>query len=224
MTLQDFKLKICFSKTKSKNYKKALDLANSFNGFKEGEPNTLTIGQEEIVRNYKVISQLAGYVQRWADTRFFLNDKEFATAREFFNTFICLNCYEKYEKAVIQEIHCWVNKDMPGWGCKLLGAIQRHFVGGMRLYPGEMYWFELGHFIEENTWRIDKKEIARLLDRQSKLEHLGLCPRFDFGRIQKAINELPDEIEASDENWGAEYPCDPEAAKVPIKIWPRSAF
>ncbi len=224
MSPQDFNFKICFGKTKSVNYKKALVLAKSFNGFKEGEPNILTVSRDEMVRNYKEISQLAGYVQRWADTRFLLNENEPISPREFYKTFSALNCHTKRQKAVIQEIHCWINKDMPGWGCMFLSAVSRHFIGGLRLPSERMYWFELGHFIEDNTWRIDKKEIARLLERQCKLEHLALCPIFDFKKVLKAINELPDEIEASDENWGAIFSGDPEAAKEPIKIWPRVTY
>lgn len=221
--MSDFELKICFGTSKSKNYKKAMELARSFSNFTEGEPNTIVINQEKFVEDYKKIYNLLSYIDKWSATRIYFNGEELTSLRQFQNRLSGLSCYADYDKAVIQEIYCWENKDMPGWGCKNLQAIQRHYCPMVRLYRGEMYWFEIGHFITDNIWRIDKKEIIRLLKREAELKYLNLCPIFDFDKVVAAVNELPDEIDLSTgDQWEAEYSDEPGSERKPIKISPKT--
>ena len=62
-----------------------------------------------------------------------------------------------------------------------------------------MHWYRYGYF-KGDKWIIDKGSILNILKREAEKNYLNACPAFDFKNVEKAVNDLPDEIELN-ENW-----------------------
>lgn len=203
-----FDLKIKFGKTASKNYKQAVDIARKFTEFApagQTGPNTLIITTDTIAADSKQLELLWPVIECWKSTELFINGKRIAKT-EANRAIASLCCYAGYQKAVIQQFYCQLHKHLPGWGCKRLNAVMRHQFTDYEDYSDRILWYQSGHFIADNIWKIDKKEIVKILKREADLKYLRLCPMFDFSKVQKALDELPDEVDLNKiKGWEKDY-------------------
>lgn len=221
----DFEIKICFNKNSSKYYERAMQIAHDLPGFKEGKPNTVTLDAESLAANITKIYELCRIIDRWSKSELWLNNER-TTRWELERQIAPLQCYSSYQKTVIQEIYCWNYRDKQGWGCKQLEAIKRHYYPDSPYELGKdiLYWFEVGNFVDanDNLWRIDKKQITKLLKREAELKRLNLCPIFNFDRVVAAVNQMPEEINVAESNqWEIEYSNELGYEPVAIKIRPK---
>lgn len=218
--MTNFELKICFSKSGSKFYEQVIHTASSVGKFTEGEPNILVLNKRELLNNLPKIGVMVTTIKRWRSTKFYLNNEPIDWHYFINNFLVGINCYKAYQEAVIQENYCWTERIQPGWGCKQLWAIKRYIDPYRSPWREQLYWWEIGCFITDTTWQVDKKEIKRLLKRESELKNLKLCPIFDFNKVAQSVEELPDAIDTKEESWEVECSKEPGESNKPIRIRP----
>jgi hypothetical protein len=120
---------------------------------------------------------------------------------------------------VIQPLYCRQRKDYLGWGCHHLTEIKRHYGCGI-LNPSEPFWFELGYFVDDERWQINKADIKQFLKREAELKRLNLCPLFSLDKVFAEVNKLPDYIDLSKSEWHIVYDTDAGGEGQAVKVWP----
>lgn len=192
-------LKIEFSKqAASKNLRQALALAKKLNGVIEGELMVVDLDIQEVFNQWEWVNSLLNIVDKWKSFEIYYKGRLCKESKEYRSVFYALqdirNCYhatqddpEDFEKC--NEL----------WGCHKLKYISLNL-----REPGVKHWFEYGHLLDPDTWRIDKNKILKEVQMEIERKHLKACPAFPLSRIQAVIDQLPDIIKI-DENWHVIY-------------------
>ncbi len=223
-----FSLEIRFKKSTSKSYPEALRFLKKFSNIvmaeSDDQENAVTISQDEFIEKYRKVNELWSLVGNWKNSRVLINGE----ASEFLNLNIystVFGCYEKYKSAVIQEEHCHLHGNKEGWGCKLLTEVNRYLPENY--WGRDKYWYHFGHFESEAIWKIDKEKIRTILQRETDLKKVSLCPIFNATRIDTIINDLPNQIDTkADDKWEIVYEDSFDvttAERQPIKIQPKGS-
>jgi len=187
--MKDFHIQLCFDISKSKFYKKAIQIASNcldFRPAKEDTQNIIVITEKTVENDYLYIQKLWDIIRTWKNVHLSVNG-EIATKE----IFIPLQCYALYKKSLIQELHCLNGKYEVGWSCKQLISVVRN----LRFYGHTNFvaWYQVGHF-KDNIWQVDKEKIAEILKREVCLKCFYLCPLFSFEKVQIHIDNLPNVI------------------------------
>jgi len=221
-----FSLEIRFKKSTSKSYPEALRLLKKFSNImiseSDDQENAVTISKDEFIEKYRKFNELWSLVGNWKSSRVLINGEpsEFLNINIYSTVF---GCYEKYKSAVIQEEHCHLYGNREGWDCKLLTEVNRYLPENY--WGRDKYWYHFGYFKSETIWKIDKEKIRTILQRESDLKKVSLCPIFNFIRIDAIINDLPDQIDTkAEDKWEIIYEDSFDvttAERQPIKIQPK---
>jgi len=192
-------LKIVFSKkTSSKSIPGALRLSKKLNGIVEGDTITIDLTVQEVFNLWEWVNALLNIVDKWRSFEIYYKSRLCVTNKDYRQLFYA-----------IQEIRrCYYNEqDNPedfekcnqGWGCHKV-----FFVALGLTHRCEKVWYQYGHFVEPNVWVIDKLKILNEVQIEIERKYLKVCPAFPKNRIQRVIDELPNEI-ILDENWEVSY-------------------
>ena len=129
-----------------------------------------------------------------------------------------IRCYCNCEYFPDQKDYCFISpglKSLHGWGCKWLCSIIRH--ENFSMHNG-IQWYKIGPF-DGTVQYIDKQDIKDKLVEESKAKCLQLCPLFSLQKVFIYVNNLPDQIDpTNDENW--EYEISPENKSKRIGVQP----
>jgi transitional endoplasmic reticulum ATPase len=228
-----FTLEIRFGKSASKSYPEALRLLKKFSNVvavtDEGQDNSVTISEGEFIEKRRKVTELWGLVSNWKSSRILINGEpaEFADLNTFSTVF---GCFEKYKTAVIQEEHCSSYGPKKGWGCRWLQEVNSNLPEGS--WSRGRYWYQIGYFSTEKTWKIDKERLRSVLQREIEIKKIFLCPVFNDKKIGETLDGLPDQIDVTtDTAWQIIYEESRDgttAEKQPVGIQPvikrRDAF
>jgi len=224
---QDKDFEIRFGKSRSANYKQAVNLAKKFSDVtligSGSDENTIKIGSEEIFSKYKDFYSLLYIISGWRSTKITYKGVKTGHFQEFFRKFDqVLKCSDSYTTSINKEIYCNVNDAQEGWGCMLLTNIRRHISRNYNYDWRSKYWYEFGKFEDDKTWKIDKEQIKEQLRREAEDKKIEHCRHFSFDIIAKVVDKLPDAINLeSDEGWKVVYKEDfvgTSIQKIPIGI------
>ncbi|MFW6348472.1 MAG: ATP-binding protein [Cyclonatronaceae bacterium] len=93
-----------------------------------------------------------------------------------------------------------------GWGYAALDAISRYLPEERERLFTEVFWFQIGHFVQEGLWQVDKHQMLAILRQQAEDKLLHLCPSFDFASTEAIIQRLPEHIDTNENpNWATYY-------------------
>jgi len=92
------------------------------------------------------------------------------------------------------RLHCWLNGEIKGWGCKRISNIMYELSGSGEYLMNEKYWYNFGHFDVKNEWIIDRERLYRRLSSFAEEKGLTLCPYFRIGEVKRAVERLPSSI------------------------------
>lgn len=203
------KIKIKFGSSSSQNYKKAINLSKKFDKFTPSSDNNafnqITIEMEELRTKFKYIEQLYQIIQSWKASEFSINDKP-TEINDIKKLFEVIKCAYEYSNSVIPEDYCKKGQKWLGWGCKFLGTIKRDLESFYYLGGRYKYWFHFGNFSNPTTWVIDKSRIKEALKKESEINNLILCPKFNLDDSYKILDSLPDSIDLNEtSNWKIQY-------------------
>jgi SpoVK/Ycf46/Vps4 family AAA+-type ATPase len=225
-----FDLKIEFNNSTSSNLTYALKLAKKFSNYKEAKKendlNLITLDKNEFAQKYKIFMELWNIIGHWKGSVILLNGDQI-DGSILFSFFRIINCANEYEKAIIPEEYCSGTNKNEGWGCRFLTYLGRLNSRSVFYsdYSSQKYWFDIGKFSSENEWEVDKERIIEILKRECEKNNLYICPIFDFENIEKAVNQLPDQICINDNSsWEIifeESTIGNEISRKPIGIKPK---
>jgi transitional endoplasmic reticulum ATPase len=195
MTLE---LEVIFGKSSSPNYKKVINLSKKFSDFQPAsEENPLNIIKittvNELRDKYYKLESILEIIKSWKTSEFVL-DNEKIDFREVREIFKILECSKGYSKSIIPENYCKIWGEKEGWGCKHLTAVERHQEKYSYYYGRTTFWYQFGHFLSRNIWKIDKAKLKKAVKREVELKRIYLCSQFDFEKVNDIIRSLPEKI------------------------------
>lgn len=188
-------LQVRFRRTSSKEFARALELAQAQEGFAADEAQgqyRVTFDQDQL----GAYQELVALVGRWAQTRVLLNGQE--VSRERLNHL--LDCYRARLAAPDRRVYCTG------------GAVHQSRVGAVRqLFPCRMIpisegnthgWFQYGRLTREGVFVVDKGQLRQAVTGalgETLAEH---CPALFPAELDAVVDRLPDRIDPrKDANW-----------------------
>jgi len=195
-------IKIEFQNSSSKFFKEALRVAKRFPGFaKEGKngPYSVEIGTiDELMTEWKNFNHLHVLVSNWTKTKIYFMDNPVLRVGQRNDFFYYIQdiyyCYKNYLQDPYKPTYC----SSGDWSCKKLRAINRH----IKKYAwGFEHYYKYGHFMNSQTWIINKAQIKQILTDEAEERCLEACPVFRIGELDPLIATLPHEIHLDPENW-----------------------
>ncbi len=224
-------IQIRFAKSNSKNYGKAISIANQFNNYRpiseNNDLNTIKIEKEELQEKNTFLQELWDIICNWKSTELYINNKK-SSYYILQQVFKILNCEKQYNTSIIPQNHCKTGNKL-GWGCQHLTMIERYVSDHTYeyYYNRKTYWYEFGYFNSEDAWEIDKKTLLESLKKEIEINHLDVCSIFNIEAVKKSIDRLPDSIDIKNsDKWDykyEEYENDSLIEQNPIGIVPKKS-
>ncbi len=190
-------IQIHFRKSRAKDFPDIIKRCKHFDDFTQGDVNKLSIGSvNELMNNWADFMVIATRVPNFVGSRaWFMGDEIVPFKPDFFYSLqdTLQYCYKGFKETSYIKTFC-----LHDWGCRRLSSIRKE-IDPADKWTFHMHWYRYGHF-EGDRWLIDKGSILNVLKREAQNNYLNACPAFDFERVKKAVDKLPDEIELN-EQW-----------------------
>ncbi len=206
-------LKISFNKSNSKNFEQAVILANKVGGIYDGLRCVILMPDSQILENLYTLKILNSLVQNWKSLLVVFRGREVNLTK-------FLNWMTRLKECSIEftdEIHCKVNVQKEGWGCKFISTPKYHIAPYQKKITNSSYWYNFGHFSGKNEWTIDKGVLKHVIKNHVKKKGIDLCPHFHFKTIFGRIDNLPDKIIVDGVNFEHSYALSIENNQVSEK-------
>ena len=221
-------LKINFTRSPSKNYKRALTIIQSHRSYNldEGDDRTVVIPPVHEA-DYNLLDskdraqalELGLLCGKWANFNMWMG--KFTFRRYMLNRIsFCASVYDG-------ERHCFgrispMSSDYFIWGCRILGDFCNSC---------EAVWYEYGHLDEKGgVFYLHKGDILSNLKEECIKLGIFFCPYFDFTTISKVLGNLPNEIDPREDSkwnyrWAVRYAqevkvgVEPAGKDAPGWVW-----
>jgi len=194
------------------SFTRCFDLAENLD-----KPSHIYITKDSTIDDMKLFNYFWGIVRKYKETSM-LADGRLLTKEQAEAILSWIRCYCNCEYFPDQKDYCFISpglKSLHGWGCKWLCSIIRH--ENFSMHNG-IQWYRIGPF-DGTVQYIDKQDIKDKLVEESKAKCLQLCPLFSLQKVFIYVNNLPDQIDpTNDENW--EYEISPENKSKRIGVRP----
>ncbi|MDG5816973.1 AAA family ATPase [Chitinispirillales bacterium ANBcel5] len=195
----EFSLSLYFKKSSSKNYHKAIGIANKFSDYlynEKDESHLINLTIDEYTTKQNIFEQLYNVVSTWKGTAMLINST-CGSKVELNRINKIIECSTKNNA---DEKYCYADKETKeGWHCYHLYNISRYASENEWGYDYNKYWFDFGNFKTDSIWAINKDQLYKSIENEALEKFLYICPYFDFKNLNKIISNLPDEIDL-DEN------------------------
>ena len=194
-----FSIEIHFPNSRSKNYPDVIKRARLFFNFSEN-PNVLRITDvNELFGRWEDFTIVIWGATKWAGTNvFFCGSPVLPYKNDFFYTLQEIKyCFSQYNSCTDKITHCPDSH----WGCKRIKDTSRLIDWR---YGAGRYWYKTGKFIDDKTWKVDKKQILLNIFDEARKKMLSVCPFYDQKKIESTVDELPNTITV-DNHWTIEY-------------------
>jgi len=206
------KIEIHFPKSRSKYYKKCIQISSSFQSFipiiDQGIHNILTLQFNEIRDRLEEVNFLVQKTKKWEKTMFRIDGEFDRHSVDCIFSFVdrFLRC-SKDKHFFMDEDHCRYTEitglESYGWGCRYLNSVK---YDERDIDNENKYWYEIGHLVKDNKWMIEKSKIFSIIEKEAKDNFIDTCLLYDEKRIKYFVEELPDYIDLSDEEkWGKKF-------------------
>ena len=120
---------LSFGHSKSKNYPKALNIANEIGGVMDKGVMHVSFHEYELLSAYEKLMPLMQVVSKWRDVSATYKGRRVEPFKFVFQIWRnIVECSQKRNETWDKR-HCWNNADQEGWGCKLLNPFSRHIYG-----------------------------------------------------------------------------------------------
>ncbi len=208
----DYIFSIRFGKEPVPDYPTVLTLASKFRMFlpaqEGGSTHRIETGNHEVMDKFEVFTKLIDIIKDWKSARIVTDTEELKPAQ--FRLDLkqeVAECYQSYLEADNKDTYCDV-KDPACWGCRLLsGIILRHDKAPYS--KSAKYWYQYGSFADKHTWKVNREELARVLEEAVKKKNIDFCPAFEYLFFRRYIAALPLMVHLPDpRNWEIAYRSD----------------
>lgn len=184
------KIKITFTKSRSKYFDNALSIVQRIPGYKafgQGSNQIHVVETEDIFTDD--IKSLLTFIFSWKGITISINDKNVACTHGFYNPYMDVYDCHKYH---VNDDYC-VGRNTPSSDQRYFGC--RH-EGDVSLTPEGNSWYQFGKLSKDSKYfDINKQDIKDRLHKVTSRWICVLCPFFSFARIDKGINTLLDRID-----------------------------
>jgi transitional endoplasmic reticulum ATPase len=210
-----------FGKSRSTNYRAAVNLAEALGGYSvsgDGRDLEHRVSIEVPMTDIASIRSFLDLVQTvcsWKSTEVDIQTDGLPGYWELLNSIQMIDqCYREREQTGLGDSFC-LTADSSGkiatFGCRKLQGVGFHGAAN-RVRP----WTDFGELTaDRKKFRADKDEILRILEKSSLNCGCHFCPSFDQKRIKRCVAELPDSIDIeSDERFDIEE-GDPATGRRP---------
>ncbi|PKN79217.1 MAG: hypothetical protein CVU48_06025 [Candidatus Cloacimonetes bacterium HGW-Cloacimonetes-1] len=208
----DFTFSIRFGKQPCPEYQSVLDYATKFRMFlpaQEGSSiHVIETNNREVLDKYEVFTKLMEAIRNWSSTTIIHDGMELKPADFLLpEKAEIATCYHRYLEAESQENFC-DDKSPSCWGCRMLrGIILRHEKSPFS--PNSKYWYQFGAFVDNKTWRIDREELIKAVEKIVKKKSIAFCPIFEYSFFRRYTSALPQMVHLPDpRNWDIVYRTD----------------
>jgi hypothetical protein len=209
---------LSFRTSRSKYFRKGLNMAIGLGGTWDGKTMILNIPDNKLLGAYEMLLPLFEIVENWSSLKATYNGKEVEPYRFILVMHFIRQCAGMRKK---DRLHCWLNVEEKGWGCKRISNIMYGLSGNGEYRMNEKYWYNFGKFDEKNEWIIDRERLFRRLSSFAEEKGLTLCPYFRTGEVKRAVERLPSSILADDISFRLFYEEDyykGRKVRVPVNI------
>jgi len=182
---------LSFRSSRSKYFRKGLDMAIGLGGTWDGETMILNIPDSKLLGAFKALLPLFEIIDNWSSLKATYNGREVEPYRFILVMHFIRQCAGMRKK---DRFHCWLNAEEKGWGCKRISNIMYGLSGNGEYRRNEKYWYNFGHFDEINEWIIDRERLYSRLSSFAEEKGLTLCPYFRIGEVKRAVERLPSSI------------------------------
>jgi len=185
-----------FGPSPSRNYKKALEIAQNFGNVVITEtPKTCTIEMSlhEFIIKHHLFDNIYKIIRNWDSAQLSINGKKInnfkAIQKNIKLVIDCASAYSNYQD------HCRLNEFHEGWGCIHLSKVKLHLYQNTDISNDEEYWYKYGEFKNNITWQIDKSRIKTIIESELQQKYLHLCPYFSIEKVEEKLKNLPSKID-----------------------------
>ncbi|NQU87435.1 MAG: hypothetical protein HQ541_16905 [Mariniphaga sp.] len=186
---------LTFKKSKSKRYKEALSIAMGLGASENTDAITLEVRGIDILYLYRKLMDLLSIVHKWRGTVAFYKGVKVDPFRFVFQVWnTAWPCSQK-KNTENNPLHCNIDNDQKGWGCKHLRSMIRDLTGDGNYEKSNWYWYNYGSFANNGDWILNKEAIFNKLKNEVISRGLDVCPFLDLSMVSNEVyNELPDRI------------------------------
>jgi AAA+ superfamily predicted ATPase len=213
-------VEIRFGRSSSQSYPKAVAAAKRFPSFTEATDerpySSVRVEATEYATLGTRLQRLWDMVAGWKSAEY-LVDGAAADPRDMHRLKKYVECAAKKSIAPKPDGYCGTTHwGGGGWGCKFLSAIEREPSAHYRAYGSRTSgWWDFGAFTSGDVFAIDKGRLSQALRSDTERESVTFCPEFDFERVQRVVDGLPDEIVLSaSDSWEIVYEEFTEGAQL----------
>ena len=189
---------LSFTYSKSKNYPKALEIADKLGGVMKDGVMSIYFHEYELLNAYNTLLPLFDIISKWKGVSATHKNKKVDPFRFVFQTWRTISECSQQRNDTWNERHCWLNNDQEGWGCKHLFSPAKHNYGDGSYKRSNRFWYNFGHFENNKYWIVNKKYLFELIMKQAEEKCCILCPFFDSSKLSNILSELPDHIEVDE--------------------------
>lgn len=191
------KIRITFTKSRSKYFDSALYNAEKIQGYKTLKRVREQIHIVEIENDIftEELKNLLTYIFSWKNTTISINGLSIDGVHGFYSTFMdAYDCY-KYH---LDDDYC-IGKLTPSddqryFGCKHEWGVS--LVPAYSYYNLHTQWYQFGKLSSDsNYFDINKKDIKDRLHKSTIHRPCILCPFFSWKRLENGVDKLPDRID-----------------------------
>lgn len=205
----DFTFTIRFGKQPSPDYQAVLALATKFRMFlpagEGSSTHVIETGNVEAMDKFEVFAKLMETIRHWDSAKIVKDGVELKPADfKLTEKHEVAACYHSYLEAENKE--AWCDERSPScWGCRMLnGIILRHDKAPYS--KTAKYWYQYGSFIDKNTWRVNREDLAKALEEIVKQKSIDFCPVFENVFFRRYLAALPLMVHMADtRNWDFVY-------------------
>jgi hypothetical protein len=193
---------LTFKTSRSKYFQEGLEMARKLGGSWDGKTMVLEIPADRLLNAYDRLLPLFEIVGNWSSLKATYKGKKVDPYRFILVMHFLKECAGMRKK---EPMHCWLNLEEQGWGCKRISNVM-YQLGGNGVYEwNEKYWYNFGRFNDKNEWIIDKERIYQRLNGFAEDKGLTVCPFFRAGYLKESVDRLPDKIVPDEESFRLFY-------------------
>lgn len=180
----------------------------------EGDRVVLHLDVDSFNNYFKLIHKLTDRIQEVQPTYIEKNGESMTRAEltEMLQTVL------HNEESIRDQQRQQHDENPEGWGYHQLRSINRYLPENKAQLLEKKFWFQFGSFSSPHVWKVDKNQIRAILRQEAEDNYLPLCPSFDFTRVEKIVDRLPDDIDLKkNPNWQILYTDHVEGSRIEKK-------
>ncbi len=197
-------VRLSFGRSNSAYYADAVAIAQDLPGYRRSGEGKALIHSVDVelplmeTELWNRVLQLHQIASRWNSCQVVLEGTPFESLSDLARLLNSIrNCQRWREETGLGDTFCSdkvaPDADAQAFGCRQIGGVSRALFGPRS--HAEFSWYQFGNLCQENTlFVIDKDAIMSMLRHRAWTRLCRFCPSFSWERVQRDVDDLPDEL------------------------------